>query len=86
MANVKLIFGLICIVSALYFENVDCQHIWGDLTTKIILGSSKAKFGIPFITRTVEVSYPNVNSINFFIKFICSFPFRFMENLIYLLI
>lgn len=33
---------------------------WGDLSTKIILGISRAKTGFPLITRSFEVTYPEV--------------------------
>lgn len=45
-------------------QNVSAQQyeIWGDLgRSKVILGSGKTKYAIPFIKRTVEISYPNVS-------------------------
>lgn len=66
-----VLFFLIAVYSR--FEPVQCDQlnhntsahqfdIWGDLRrTKIVVGSAKTKYAIPFIKRTTEFTYPNVS-------------------------
>lgn len=50
------IVGLLCAVNA-----VDNINTWGDLSTQVVLGSTKSKIGIPFVQRSLELSYPEAN-------------------------
>lgn len=45
-------------------QNVAVQQfeIWGDLgRSKIIMGSAKTKYAIPYLKRSVEFRYPTVS-------------------------
>lgn len=55
--------SIICVIFCAQIADVKTSEIWGDLSTKVILGTTKAKFGIPFITRSFEIIYPDVSLI-----------------------
>lgn len=40
--------------------------VWGDLRdTNLIVSNFQTKYALPFIKRTMEISYPEVSSIKF---------------------
>lgn len=53
------IVGLLGAVSA-----VDNINTWGDLSTQVVLGSTKSKIGVPFVQRSLELSYPEASFNN----------------------
>lgn len=56
----SLVALVICVQSDVVQPKNENVVFWGDLSTKIILGSSRAKTGFPLITRSFEVTYPEV--------------------------
>lgn len=60
MAFVGKLLAFACL---LYVVCINCEpmEIWGDITTTTIVGSVKSKYAIPFFTRSVTITYPNVS-------------------------
>lgn len=57
----KIIF-VICLIICAQLIDVKCEEIWGDLTSRLSVRRTKVKFGIPFMERSIEITYPDVNT------------------------
>lgn len=55
------IVGLVCALHGATAETTEHVNSWGDLSAQVIVGSTKSKIGIPFLQRSLELSYPEVS-------------------------
>lgn len=61
-ARFLAIIALVCALHEATAENVNNVKTWGVLSAQVVLGSTKSKFGVPFVQRSLELSYPEVSS------------------------
>lgn len=68
--NMASIGNLLMFACLMLIIRIDCEpmEIWGDITTATIVGSAKSKYAIPFFTRSVTITYPNVSIIVFYTR------------------
>lgn len=55
------IVGLIC--AGAIADTPEHVNVWGKLNAQVTLGTSKSKIGIPFVQRSLDLSYPEVHPI-----------------------
>lgn len=57
---VKVSIVLVCLLPII---RINCEpiEIWGDITKTQIRGIVKAKYAIPFVIRTISITYPDVS-------------------------
>lgn len=55
------VVSLVCALNGVSAEKVEHVNRWGHLNAQVILGSTKSKIGIPFLQRSIELAYPEVN-------------------------
>lgn len=55
------IVGVVCALHEAAAETTEHINSWGDLSAQVILGTTKSKIGIPFLQRSLELSYPEVS-------------------------
>lgn len=53
--------GVVCAFHKATAEAIEHVNTWGDLSTQVVLGSSKSKIGVPFVQRSLEFTYPDVS-------------------------
>lgn len=61
-ARFLAIVALVCALHEATAENIGHVETWGDLSAQVVLGTTKSKFGVPFVQRSLELSYPEVSS------------------------
>lgn len=61
-----VVIGLVCALQGTIAETIETTAInsWGDLSAQVVLGTTRTKFGIPFVERSIELSYPEVSFQN----------------------
>lgn len=58
------IVGVVCALHGVAAETTEHINSWGDLSAQVILGTTKSKLGIPFLQRSLELSYPEVSLVS----------------------